>query len=110
MPHMSVLPEQLYTAAQLRELDARAIAGGVPAEELMRRAGHGAWQVASTQWPGAKRVLVLCGAGNNAGDGYVVAAHARAEGREVRLLTLGDSARLGPAAAAMRKQYLDAGG
>lgn len=107
---MSALPEQLYTVAQLRELDARAIAGGVPAEELMRRAGLGAWQVASTQWPGAKRVLVLCGAGNNAGDGYVVAARARAEGREVRLLTLGDSTRLGAAAAAMRKQYLDAGG
>ena len=108
---MAVLPENLFTAAQLRELDRRATErAGIPAAELMQRAGDAAWQIAVVQWPDARRILVLCGAGNNAGDGYVLARRAREEGCEVTLLTLGDSARLPEAASAMRKRYLEAGG
>lgn len=111
MPHMSTLPENLYTAAQLHELDRRAVErAGIPAEDLMRRAGEAAWHISTVQWPDAKHLLVLCGAGNNAGDGYVFAFRALEQNREVTLLTLGDPARLPPAAAAMRKRYLDAGG
>ncbi|MGE5624769.1 MAG: NAD(P)H-hydrate dehydratase [Bacillota bacterium] len=108
---MAALPENLYTAAQLRELDRRAVErAGIPAEELMQRAGEAAWRIAAVQWPDARRVLVLCGAGNNAGDGYVFARRAREAGREVTLLTLGDTAKLSGAAAAASKRYLDDGG
>jgi len=108
---MAALPENLYTAAQLRELDRRAIErAGIPAGDLMQRAGEAAWRLAAVQWPDARRVLVLCGAGNNAGDGYVFARCAREKGREVTLLTLGDSGRLPEAASAARKRYLDDGG
>lgn len=111
MPHMSVLPENLYTAAQLRELDRRAVErAGIPAGDLMQRAGEAAWRITAVQWPDVKRILVLCGAGNNAGDGYVFARRAREEGREAVLLCVGDTARLPPAAAAARKLYLEAGG
>lgn len=108
---MPALPEELFAAAQVRELDRRAIEqGGIPAKELMQRAGDAAWAVAQSQWPVAARVLVLCGAGNNAGDGYVVAQRALSQGRQVMLLTLGESSRLPSAAAEMRAGFLKAGG
>lgn len=108
---MPALPEHLFAAAQVRELDRRAIEqGGIPAWELMQRAGEAAWAVAQPQWPSARRVLVLCGAGNNAGDGYVVAELALRQGCQVTLLTLGESERLPAAAAEMRERFLKAGG
>ena len=108
---MAALPENLYTAAQLRELDRRAVErAGIPARDLMQRAGEAAWRIAAQQWPAARQVRVLCGAGNNAGDGYVLAGEARRDGREVTVFTLGDAARLPETAAAMRQRYLDAGG
>ncbi|HET7174897.1 MAG TPA: NAD(P)H-hydrate dehydratase [Gammaproteobacteria bacterium] len=108
---MPALPEALFTSAQVRELDRVAIEKArIPAPELMQRAGHGAWRILANQWPGVGRILVLCGAGNNAGDGYVLAAEAQVQGREVTLLTLGDPARLPAAAAEMRGRFLKAGG
>lgn len=108
---MPALPENLFAAAQVRELDRRAIEqGGIPAKDLMQRAGEAAWGIALAQWPSAARVLVLCGAGNNAGDGYVVAELALRQGREVTLITLGESGRLPSAAAEMRARFLKTGG
>ena len=108
---MAALPENLYTAAQLRELDRRAVErAGIPAGDLMQRAGEAAWRIATVNWPDARRVLVLCGAGNNAGDGYIFAHQAREAGREVTLLSLGEASRLPEAAAAARRRYLDTGG
>jgi len=67
-----VLP--LYTAAQVRELDRLSIEeAGIPGYTLMTRAGESCWQVLRSNWPAARRLWVLCGAGNNGGDGYVVA-------------------------------------
>jgi len=108
---MPALPENLYTAAQVRELDLRAIEqGGIPARQLMQRAGEAAWRLLKLQWPAAARILVLCGAGNNGGDGYVVAKQALEQGCQVLLLALGDSARLPAAAAEMRASFLKTGG
>lgn len=74
------LPRALYTAAQTRELDRLAIeSAGIPGDVLMTRAGEAAFLLLREQWPQAREVAVLCGAGNNGGDGYVVAllaAHA----------------------------------
>lgn len=108
---MPALPETLYTAAQVRELDRRAIEdAGIPARELMQRAGKAAWQQLLLHWPEAQRILVLCGGGSNAGDGYVLASYALAEKRQVTMLTLGDRLQLPRPAAEARGDFLKAGG
>jgi NAD(P)H-hydrate epimerase len=69
-------------------MDAAAIAAGTPGLVLMRRAGAAAFEVLRRHWPQARSVLVLCGAGNNGGDGYVVAALAQRAGLAVQVLAL----------------------
>ena len=74
MMHSSPMPEALYTAAQTRELDRIAIEqAGMPGDLLMTRAGEAAFLLLREQWPQARTLTVVCGAGNNGGDGYVVA-------------------------------------
>ncbi|HSC47885.1 MAG TPA: NAD(P)H-hydrate dehydratase [Gammaproteobacteria bacterium] len=108
---MSALPEELYTASQLHELERRAIESArLTALELMQRAGVTAWEQLKLQWPGAAHVVVFCGGGNNAGDGYALAALALADKRQVTLYTLGESMRLPAAAAEMRGRFLKSGG
>lgn len=64
--------EPFLTRKQARELDSLVIEAGVPSLVLMENAGRGAAEVIMRQWSGG-RLLVVCGAGNNAGDGLVVA-------------------------------------
>lgn len=110
MPHSpDNLPLALYSTAQVRELDARLIAAGTPGFELMSRAAHAIWRALRRRWPDAGAVTVLAGRGNNAGDGYLVAALARRAGWRVRLLAVGDSARLQGEAALARDEALGAG-
>ncbi|QTF91722.1 NAD(P)H-hydrate dehydratase [Halomonas sp. BM-2019] len=78
----------LYRAAQVRELDRRTIAAGLAGFALMQRASAAAWQVLRQRWPGARSLTVLCGAGNNGGDGHVLAALAAAEGLAVQRILL----------------------
>jgi NAD(P)H-hydrate epimerase len=81
------LPQRVYSTAQVRELDAAAIATcGVTAYELMCRAGQAALRVLARRWPSARVLAVACGGGNNAGDGLVVARLAKAAGFGVRVL------------------------
>ena len=101
----------LRTAAEVREIERLAIAeGGLPGAELMARAGEGAFRALARRWPAAHRIAVVCGGGNNAGDGFVVARRAREAGREVRVFGIGDRSRLGPDAAAMLGSLRAAGG
>jgi hydroxyethylthiazole kinase-like uncharacterized protein yjeF len=103
--------QPLYTAAQVRELDRLAIEdAGIPGYTLMTRAGAACWQVLTDTWPGARRVSVVCGTGNNGGDGYVVARLAQAAGLQVQLLQLGDATRIHGDAARARQDFLAAGG
>ena len=60
---------EILTVAEMRQSDAEAIAGGTPGRELMRRAGEGIFRAGRWKAP----VAVVCGTGNNAGDGYVLA-------------------------------------
>lgn len=82
LPHTFPLsfPQSLYTAAQTRELDRLAIEdAGIAGDVLMTRAGEAAFGLLRRQWPAARQVAIVCGAGNNGGDGYVLAllvAHA----------------------------------
>lgn len=88
------LPLPLYTAAQVRELDARLIAAGTPGYDLMQRAARVIWRALQRRWPQAGEITVLAGAGNNAGDGYLVASLAQRAGWSVRVLSLCEAARL----------------
>ncbi len=88
---MSSLPRALYTAAQVRELDRYAIETlGVPGYTLMSRAGEAALFALKKEWPQARSILVICGPGNNGGDGYVLARLARAHGFGVTTIAMGD--------------------
>ncbi len=92
---MQTLPVNLYRAAGVRELDRRAIEQyGIAGMTLMERAGQVAFTALHLQWPRAKKLAVLCGIGNNAGDGYVIARLADAAGLRVVVYQVGDVARL----------------
>ncbi|MFE8072174.1 NAD(P)H-hydrate dehydratase [Marinobacteraceae bacterium S3BR75-40.1] len=92
---VSRLPEALYTADQVRALDSRAIETfGVPGFDLMQRAGRSAFRQLLRHWPLCKRVVVLCGGGNNGGDGYLVAGLALRQGLHVDCLAVSDPAKL----------------
>ncbi|KEQ53467.1 YjeF-related protein [Sphingobium chlorophenolicum] len=80
----------ILTAAQMRDAEQAVIAGGVPEYALMERAGAAAAEIV---WrSGGKRdLLVLCGPGNNGGDGFVMARLLRERGVPVRVAAPGDS-------------------
>ena len=88
------LPLSLHSAEQVRALDAQLIAAGTPGFELMQRAAHAAWRALRRRWPEAGEITVLAGRGNNAGDGYLVAALAQRAGWRVRVLAVGEPAAL----------------
>jgi NAD(P)H-hydrate epimerase len=82
------LPTVLYSAAQVRALDAYAIESmGIPGYTLMKRAGEAALRYLRSRWPTAYRIVIVCGSGNNGGDGYVLARFAQAAGLTVTVLS-----------------------
>jgi len=89
------LPSTLYRAEHVRALDRIAIEdAGIPGIELMERAGKAAFDALRRHWPRARRIGVVCGAGNNGGDGFVVARLADEAGMTPSVLMLGDTTRL----------------
>jgi NAD(P)H-hydrate epimerase len=69
-----LLSDALYSADQVRELDRSAIEDhGLPGITLMKRAGRAAFEIVMEEWPDTTSFHILCGSGNNGGDGYVVA-------------------------------------
>jgi len=105
------LPEALFRAEQVRELDRIAIEDhGILGLTLMERAGTAAYRLSRSMWPDAVDITVVCGTGNNGGDGFVVARLALADGLKVRVLQLGDSSRLRGDAKTNADAFLDGGG
>lgn len=91
----------LYSAAQTRELDRRAIEQlGIPGYALMQRAAAAAWAALKDRWPAARRIAVLCGSGNNGGDGFELARLALAEHCELQVFQIGRDPGAGDAAIA----------
>ena len=92
---------EVLTAEQMRDIERAAIdSGAVTGLELMERAGQGVVEAVLEEWPemakGAHRAVVLCGPGNNGGDGFVVARLLKARGWDVAVFLYGDPARLPP--------------
>jgi len=83
--------EKIFSADQVRGLDRRAIDEfGIPGYTLMCRAGQALLEAVVDHFPKVRSLLVICGAGNNAGDGYVMARLARRSGYRVKVITLSD--------------------
>lgn len=82
---------------------------GLDEDDLMARAGLAAWRLLLDRWPQAQRIGIVCGPGNNGGDGYVLAELARSSGRHVFVLRLNDEVKAGAARRAA-DAYIQAGG
>lgn len=104
-------PLPLFDLAAVRTLEARGVADlGGEAFALMARAGLAGWRVVLKRWPQALRVVVVCGPGNNGGDGYVLARHACEAGRAVRVLRLPAHVPASDLAQRACAEYVAAGG
>ncbi len=104
---------ELLTAAEMRATEAAAIAAGrVTGLALMERAGEGVVAAIAAHWPDGTpgRALVLCGPGNNGGDGFVIARILAAHGRDVAVHLAGDPARLPPDARTNALLWAEGGG
>ncbi|MCW8906436.1 MAG: NAD(P)H-hydrate dehydratase [Sedimenticola sp.] len=107
----SRLPEKLYTAERVHRLDRCAIEQfGIPGLTLMQRAGATAFGYLQKRWSEVQRLAVICGTGNNGGDGYVVARLALEAGLSVQLLQMGDGGRLSRDALACAREFRQSGG
>ena len=83
---MKKFKQTVYHTAEIRESEQRAIQDlGLSLDALMLRAGKAAWKVLHREFPKAHRIAVFCGAGNNAGDGYVLARLAHEQGLSVTI-------------------------
>jgi NAD(P)H-hydrate epimerase len=101
----------LHTATQVREIDRAAIdLHGIAGYTLMTRAASSALAVLERHWPTARRLVVVCGGGNNAGDGYVLARLARQRRFDVVVVRLVDPTRLGGAARRAGEDFAADGG
>jgi hydroxyethylthiazole kinase-like uncharacterized protein yjeF len=88
---MSKFENQVFTPADVRDMDRAAIEDfGIPGYTLMTRAAQGTFNATRARFPNQRRWVVMCGAGNNAGDGYVIAKLARAANLEIVVVAISD--------------------
>ncbi len=108
---MTALPTDIYSVATVREIDRYAIEEkGVPGYTLMTRAGAVSVREALAAFPDARHWQVLCGPGNNAGDGYVVARLAATAGISVSVVAVSNPSALVGDAATAYADFVAAGG
>ena len=83
-------PTPLHSTTQVREFDRIAIEErGIPGLTLMQRAGEACFSVLRQRWTEEESITVFCGAGNNAGDGFIIAALAEQAGMQVQIVLVG---------------------
>src|ERR1700748_3588379 len=100
---------KIVTAAEMGEADRRSVELGVPVAQLMERAGAAVARFVLRRYPKDRQIAVLCGKGNNGGDGMVAARALWAEGRKVTVLLLGKAEELkGDAKASFDKMKWEA--
>ena len=96
--------------AEVRELDRRAVDGfGLPGLVLMENAGRGCAELLMRLNPERKPVVILCGPGNNGGDGFVIARHLDNHGWPVNVMAVLSNREIAPDAAANFNVLSDAG-
>ncbi|WP_158224649.1 NAD(P)H-hydrate dehydratase [Agaribacterium haliotis] len=101
--------QPLFSAEQVARIDKEAIRCGTPGLELMTRAGQACFELAQKLWPRRGCIVVLAGAGNNGGDGWVVAELAKRAGLDQQLLYLKAPEALRAEAAEAATRALNAG-
>ena len=94
----------LLSVAEMYRADRAAMARGIDGLTLMENAGAGVAREILERF-GARNITILCGPGNNGGDGFVAARHLRRGGAKVRLALLGPKERLKGDAAVMAKRW-----
>ncbi|MDT0617735.1 NAD(P)H-hydrate dehydratase [Salinisphaera sp. P385] len=110
MPALSTIT-RFYGAAQVAALDRRVIDEfGIPGFDLMHRAADAGFQALRGRWPEADRLAVVCGPGNNGGDGFLIAARGLASAMTVRVWFPGDPERLKGDAHRAYQAFMRAGG
>ena len=104
------VPHDLYTTEQTRELERLACEEySISSSELMKRAGTSALAALKYHWPRAESILVVCGTGNNGGDGFELARQATAGMYGVTVIQVGDKSKLTNIATAARESLLATG-
>jgi len=107
---MQSLPNKLYSVEQVRAMDRMAIEDyAIPGIDLMRKAGAVVFDEIQRHYA-SKSIVVLCGAGNNAGDGYVIAQLAKQQGINVVVYYVSDPNCLKGDAATAYQDYVDQDG
>ena len=108
---MQTLPIHLYSAQQARDIDRMAQELlSITGFQLMTKAAQAGFTAIQGHYPAAKKIAVFCGAGNNAGDGYLIAALALQAGLSVQLLSVVAEQKLQGDAAQAKQAFLAAGG
>ena len=105
--HGTALDYVLLTPQEMAKADRLTIEGGVPGIELMERAGQAVARAAARMVPASGRIVILCGPGNNGGDGFIAARCLASAGYgvDVRLLKAPDALK-GDALEAFRRMGL----
>ncbi|MGH7284050.1 MAG: NAD(P)H-hydrate epimerase, partial [Polyangiaceae bacterium] len=100
----------LLSRESMRAFDAHAIQQGIPGSVLMENAGRGAAERIETTYDRAHHFAIVCGTGNNGGDGFVVARHLARHGRRVSVFLVGDASKISGDARAAFDGWVAAGG
>ncbi len=100
----------LLSRESMRAFDAHAIQQGIPGSVLMENAGRGAADVIEDRYEHAHNFAIVCGTGNNGGDGFVVARHLARHGRRVSVFLVGDASKIAGDARAAFDGWVAAGG
>lgn len=85
---------ELLTPVQMALADGAAINGGTPGITLMENAGAAVVDVFNEEFPDASKILVICGTGNNGGDGFIAARMLRDQSKDVSVFIFGDASRI----------------
>lgn len=96
---------ELLTADEMRRAEKLAIDTGTPSLVLMENSGRGVAEEVVRRFPRGSKVIVLCGPGNNGGDGFAAARTLRERGYQVRLALLGVQEQLTKDAKEMARRW-----